>query len=149
MAGLWYHDTHPSLFALVVDNFGVKYSNNNDVKHLIASLKMMHKLMEDWTGELYCGIALEWEYFNRIVDISMPGYINKKIQEYGHLVPNRMQKCPYLPEAKKFGSEAQAPLPPNETPKLDAKGIKCVQLIVGRILYYPRAVNMTVLMTLS
>jgi hypothetical protein len=34
-------------------------------------------------------------------------------------------------------------------PKLDKKGIKWVQQIVGSILYYARAVNMTVLMALS
>jgi hypothetical protein len=79
----------------------------------------------------------------------MPGYINKKIQEYGHLVPGQMQKCPYLPKLKKFGSNTQAPLPPNDTPKLDANGIKRVQQILGSILYYARAVNMTVLMALS
>jgi hypothetical protein len=34
-------------------------------------------------------------------------------------------------------------------PKLDEKGIKRVQKIVGSILYYAQAVNMTVLMVLS
>jgi hypothetical protein len=79
----------------------------------------------------------------------MPGYIKKKIQEYGHFVPGCRQKCPHLPESKKFGSNAQAPLPPNDMPKLDANRIKQVQQIVGSILYYARAVNMTVLMALS
>jgi hypothetical protein len=60
-----------------------------------------------------------------------------------------MQKCPYLSEPKRFGSEAQAPLPPNDTPKLDTKGIKRVQYIVGSILYHARAIDMTVLMALS
>ena len=56
---------------------------------------------------------------------------------------------PYSPEPKKFGTEAQAPLPPDSSPKLDTKGIKRVQQIVGSILYYARAVDMTVLMALS
>jgi hypothetical protein len=76
--GLWYHDTCLILFTIVVDNFGVKYINDNDVNHLIASLKMMYKLTEDWTGDLYCSIAHNWDYANRTVDIYMPGYINKK-----------------------------------------------------------------------
>ncbi len=79
----------------------------------------------------------------------MPGYIKKKIQEYGHLVPGRTQKCPYSLEPKKCGSDAQAPLPPDDTPNLDASGIKHVQQIVGSILYYARAVDMMVLMALS
>jgi hypothetical protein len=88
----------------VVANFGVKYINNNNIKHLITSL-------ENWTGDQYCSIALDWDYVNRTVDIYMPGYIKKKIQEYGHLFPNRTQRCPYSPEPKKFGFKAQAPLP--------------------------------------
>ena len=57
--------------------------------------------------------------------------------------------CPYSPEPKIFGSEAQAPLPPDGSPKLDEKGIKRIQQIVGSILYYSRAVDMTVLAALS
>ncbi len=121
--GLWYCDTPPILFTLVVHNFGIKYINNNNINHLITSLKTTYNIVEDWTGDLYCGIALDWDYFNKTVDISMPGYIKKKIQDYGHLLPGRMQKCPYLPELKKFGSNAQVPLPPNDTPKLDANSI--------------------------
>ena len=79
----------------------------------------------------------------------MPGYIEKKMQEYGHVIPNRLQMCPYSPEPKKFGSEAQAPLAPDASPKLDEKGIKRIQQIVGSILYYACAVDMKVLAALS
>jgi hypothetical protein len=65
----------------------------------------------------------------------MPGYIRKKLQEYGHIIPKQIQLCPYSPDPKKIGSEAQSPLPPNSTPKLDKKGIKRIQQIIGSILY--------------
>ncbi len=110
--GLWYCDTCPILFILMVDNFSVKYINDDDVKHLIASLKMTYKYTEDWTGDLYCSIALDWDYINRTVDISMPGIMKKKIQEYGHLIPNRMQKCPYSPEPKKMVPKHNPPSHP-------------------------------------
>jgi hypothetical protein len=74
MLGLWYHDTQPILFTLVVEDFGVKYINDNNT-HLIASSKTMYKLTKDWTGDLYWGIALNWNYVNRTADISMPRYI--------------------------------------------------------------------------
>ena len=125
-------------FTLVMDNFGVKYVNKTDVDHLIASLQLTFTLTEDWTGDLYCGITLKCDYENRTVNISMSGYIKKKLQEYGHIFPNRIQRCPYSPEPKQSGS-----------PKLDATGIKRVQKIVGSILYYARAVIMRVLMRLS
>jgi hypothetical protein len=91
---------------------------------------------------------LEWDYVGRTDDISMPGYIKKKLQEYKHLLLGRIQNCPYSPEPKRFGS-AQAPLVLDATPVLDAGGIKRIQQIVGSILCYARAIDMTVLMALS
>jgi hypothetical protein len=75
--GLWYHKTHPITFALVVDDFGVKYVNKDDVDNLIASIKKNYMLTKDWTGNLYCGIQLDWDYAGRTVNISMLGYIKK------------------------------------------------------------------------
>ncbi len=57
----------------------------------------------------------------------MPGYIKKKLQEYGHVVPKKLQHCPYLLEPKQFGSKAQPPLPGDTSPILDNKGKKRIQ----------------------
>ncbi len=131
-----------------VCDVGVKFANKDGVNHLISSIKKTYTLTKDWAANLYCGIKLEWDYVGQMVDISMPGYIKKKLQEYEHIMPKKLQMCPYSPEPKKFGTEAQAPLPPNLMPKLDAKGIKRVQKIVGSISYYARAVDLMVLMAL-
>jgi hypothetical protein len=56
--GLWYHKTWPILFTLVVDNFGVKYINQDDINHLIVSINKTYALTENWMGNLYCGICL-------------------------------------------------------------------------------------------
>jgi hypothetical protein len=146
--GLWYHESRPITFTFVVDDFGIKYVNKDNVDHLIASIKKDYMLTKDWTGNLYCGIQLDWDY-ERTVDISMLGYIKKKLQEYGHIMLNKFQGCPYSREPNKFGTEAQASFPKDNTPKLDEKGIKRVQKNVGSILYYVQAVDMTVLMALS
>jgi hypothetical protein len=98
---------------------------------------------------LYFSITLDWDYVNQTVDISMLGYIKKKLQEYNHVLPGQMQACPYTPAPKTFGAQAQTPLEVDSSPQLDEKGIKRVQKIVGSIFYYSRAVDMMVLMTLS
>jgi hypothetical protein len=147
--GLWYHESCLILFTLVVDDFGVKYVNKEDVNHLVARIKSTYTLTKDWTGNLYCGINLDWDYDNRTVDILMPGYIKKKLQEYNHVRSKKIQTCPYTPAPKQFGSEAQCPLPADNSPPLTKKRIKCVQRIVGSILYYARAVDMMVSLALS
>jgi hypothetical protein len=73
--GLWKHETRPISFTLVVDNFGVKYVGKEHVHHLIRCIKQQYELTEDWTGDLYCGIKLKWDYEAQTVDLSMPGYI--------------------------------------------------------------------------
>jgi hypothetical protein len=79
----------------------------------------------------------------------MPGYIKKKLQEYNHVKTTNKQSCPYTLPPKQFGSEAQRPLPTDISPLLDKKGIKCIQQFVRSILYFARAVDMTVLMAFS
>ncbi len=132
-----------------MDNFGIKYASQNNVDHLISSIKKTYTLTKDWMGNSYCGITLEWDYDCQTVDISMPGYVIKKLQEYGHSKPFKVQNRPYAPEPKNFGTDAQAPLPADDSPKLDKAGITCVLKNVGSILYYARAVDMTALMALS
>ncbi len=147
--GLWKHETRPLTFTLVVDDFRVKYESKDDMDHLNAIIKSTYKVTKDWTGNLYCGISLDWDYINRTVDISMPGCIKKKLQEYNHALPRCMQTCPCSPEPKKIGADAQTPLAIDSSPLLDEKGLKQVQKIVGSILYYARVVDTTVLMALS
>ncbi len=137
------------MFTLVVDDFGVKYVDKADVDHLVSSIKSTYSLTEDWSGNRYCGITLVWDYLRRTVDISMPGYITKKLQEYKHIKSKTIQTCPYSPAPKQFGIKAQRLLENDTSPRLDKNGIKRVQQIVGSILYFARAVNMTVLMALS
>ncbi len=68
-----------------MDDFGVKYERKEDVDHLIAAIKDKYKkLTKDWTGDLYCGIKLSWDYVKRTLDISMPGYTIKQLQRYKH-----------------------------------------------------------------
>jgi hypothetical protein len=105
--GLWQHATRPISFTLVVDDFGVKYTNKANVDHLIECLKENYDLTQDWDGNLYCGIKLKWDYKARTLDISMPGYIRKQLQKYKHDAPTRPQHCPYSPQPKQFGSKAQ------------------------------------------
>ena len=99
--GLWKHVSRPIASTLVVDDFGVKYVGKKHADHLVNALKKNYKIWEDWTGSLYCEITLDWNYTQRTLDISMPGYIKKQLQKYKHDMPKRPQNCPYQPQEKK------------------------------------------------
>ena len=56
--GLFLHKTRPISFTLCVDDFGVKYTNKEDIEFLIATLQQDYKLTIDWTGSNYLGLTL-------------------------------------------------------------------------------------------
>jgi hypothetical protein len=116
MPGLWKHKTRHISFTLVVDNFGVNYVSKDDVNHLIKFLKQKYKLTEDWDGNLYCGIKLNWNYNDCALDISMPGYIIKQLKKYNHTMPAKPQHCLYTPQPRQYGSNAQCLLPLDTSP---------------------------------
>eukprot|EP00804_Cyclotella_cryptica_P015897 CCRYP_006383-RA/>CCRYP_006383-RA protein AED:0.07 eAED:-0.04 QI:0/0/0/1/0/0/2/0/1375 len=147
--GLWRHVTRPISFTLVVDDFGVKYEGQEHAQHLVDTLKKYYKLAEDWKGDLYCGITLDWDYDNRTLDISLPGYIDKVLQRFDHKTPTTPQHCPFTPNPRKYGKDAQEPLPPDTSNRLDLSGTRRVQQVVGALLFYARAVDNTLLPGLS
>jgi hypothetical protein len=53
-----------------------------DMKHLISSLQEHYSVAVDWTGSLFCGVKLTWDYVNHMVDLQIPGYISKPLLKY-------------------------------------------------------------------
>lgn len=62
--GLWHHINRNIQFTLIVNNFGVKYTNKQDAEYLIQCLHEHYKITEDWKGDLYCGIKMMWHLGN-------------------------------------------------------------------------------------
>ena len=79
----------------------------------------------------------------------MPGYISKQLVKYDHEMMNKPQHCPFTPALKKYGKDAQQPAPTDNTLRLPEKRMKRIQCIVGSLLYYAQAVDLTMLMALS
>ena len=67
---LWKHHTKPIFFSLVVDDFGLKYIGKENADHLIQALQKLNTISIDWTGSLFCGLTIDWEYSAHTCDIS-------------------------------------------------------------------------------
>ncbi|KAG7352362.1 reverse transcriptase RNA-dependent DNA polymerase [Nitzschia inconspicua] len=106
--GLWRHRTRPLAFSLVVDDFGVKYVNQDDVDHLLATLRQRYECKADWEGTRYCGLTLAWDYEARTCDISMPGYVDRALTRFTH--PTHGPNIP--PHLAQAGVRGQGPLCP-------------------------------------
>ena len=46
-SNLWAHTTRPTVFVLCVDDFGIKYYNQNNLDHLLKALKQTYKVSVD------------------------------------------------------------------------------------------------------
>lgn len=147
--GLWKHETRPIAFTLIVDDFGIKYQNREDAEHLFQCLSEHYKVKADWEGKTYCGITLEWDYDNRTVTLSMPGYVEKMLKNFGWSKPAKPQDSPHPAPPRKFGTAAQDTIDEDSSPLLDAKRKRRIQQIVGAGLYYGRAIDNTILVALS
>jgi hypothetical protein len=147
--GLWRHDTRDISFTLVVDDFGIKYKTKHDAQHLIDTLQLQYKVSVDWTGKRYCGIDLTWDYLNRTLDIAMPDYVTRALQRFNHAKPSRQQHSPHRWIAPQYGSKIQYPDEPDTSPPLGIAEHRRVQQVLGTLLYYSRAVDLTMLTAIS
>jgi hypothetical protein len=133
----------------VVDDFGVQYVGKEHAQHLIDALETDYTVSKDWTGGLYCGITLKWNYVNKHVDLSMSGYIKDALQKIQHPLPKRPKYAPHNWTIPAYGQRIQyAPLP-DASPTTTSEEITRAQAVVGTLLYNARAVDPTLLVPLS
>jgi len=149
-AGLWRHKTRDITFCLVVDDFGVKYTNKDDATHLLESLeKCNYKLSTDWTGSRYCGLTIQWDYENRTCDISMPGYITRALSRFLHPAPKHPEISPHPWERPNYGSKTQLTPVLDTSPAISSADKLRLQEVLGTLLYYARALDVTILTAIS
>ena len=60
--GFGTHNWRPVQFALVVDNFGVKYVGEEHVLHLKCTIEENYTVTSEWDGRRNIGITLYWDY---------------------------------------------------------------------------------------
>jgi hypothetical protein len=142
--GLWRDVNSDVIFSLVVDDFGVRYTKMEDAQKLMTALKASYRVAEDWAGERYIGLTINWNYAQRTCTISMPGYIERALQRFSHPTPTRPQDSPHPWTAPQFGAHQQFATQ-DLTPILDVKDTKHIQEVLGTLLYYARAVDCTML----
>ncbi|MGL5935528.1 MAG: reverse transcriptase domain-containing protein, partial [Cetobacterium sp.] len=147
--GLFKHKTNSIIFALVVDDFLVHYTDLTHFNHLVDTLKQYYPVTTDMEATKFVGITLEWDYANRHVTLSMPDYVKKALQRFVHPDPTRAQHAPYPWSAPNYGASIQYAEPEDTSTPLDKTGTKRLQEVIGTFLFYGRAVDNTMLTALS
>ena len=50
-----------------------------DAQHLLYVIGRTYSYTTDWDGKKYCGLAIDWNYTDGYVDISISDYVNKNL----------------------------------------------------------------------
>jgi hypothetical protein len=147
--GLWSHKTRPIAFTLVVDDFGVKYVGKEHALHLKSVIEEHYKCSADWKGNRYIGITIDWDYANRKVHLSMPGYKDKALKQFQHHKPSTPQHSPFQCAQIQYGAKKQYALQESTAKPLDKNDKKFIQKVCGKFLFLARAVDPTLLCPIS
>ena len=140
---IWCHGTLPDKFALLVDDFGIKYTNPDHAHHLVDTLKKYYTIPIDCGGKNYCGLTLDWNYNKKYVDVSMHGYIKKNPQKFQHPTPKQPQHASHDWTDTAYISRVQYAHIEPDLPNLYQVGTQRFQSITGNLLYYSREVDTT------
>ena len=76
-------------------------------------------------------------------------YIHQLLTKFKHEKPSQSQHSPCQAAPRIYGVGVDKPIPDDDTRKVDEARVKRVQQVVGGILYYSQAVDLTTLPALS
>jgi hypothetical protein len=115
----------------------------------MASIKKNYAISSDWTSSDYCRLKLDWNYTNGTVDLSMHGYIKAALHNYQHPAPTRPEHAPHKWNPPAYGAKTQYVEDKQDSPVLSPKDVDHLQQLGGTLLYYARAVDPTLIMSVN
>lgn len=139
---LFKHSSRPIVFSLVVDDFGIKYTNRDDVSYLIDSLTPAYEITTDWSGSKYLGISLDWDYVSprRSVALSLPGYVAKGLSTIGFKPSGKLTTSPGGFVRPQYGAHTQL-TSIDTSPALPPEGRLAIQRTLGIFNWYLRVTD--------
>jgi hypothetical protein len=144
---LFIHETRSTMFTLTVDDFGIKYNNDEDLQHLIEALEKVYKVKVNLKGDKYLGMNIEWDYEKRTAEISIKGYIEKLLTQFPQYT--KQYQTPSIYTAPKYGAKLQQQVTYDQSNLVSEHDIKIVQKIVGSLGYYGRVADPTFITTVN
>ena len=106
-------------------------------------------VMTDWTGSIYSGIISNWDYVNRKVHLSMPGCVTNALFQFQHLLPDDFTMTSHPYTAPVYGQKVQIAQQESTEPLLNKQDNTKVRQVVGKFLFYARAIDNNLLMGLN
>ena len=107
---------------------------------MLKSLREDYVITEDWTGEKYLGLTLKWDYVNRNVSVSIPGYVQAALLKFQIEASTKPQDDLHRWNQTIYGAKNQY-ADTNNADWMAAESTVYVQRVYGLLLYYVIAVH--------
>ena len=104
---LWKHESNGIIFALVVDDFGIKSTSDSATSQLLQALREKYQITVDPSGTKFLGFVLDWDYYTRKVYFSMPNYVQHALHRLQHSLPTCLQHAPHRHNKPVYGQRIQ------------------------------------------
>ena len=138
---LFHHKTRPTKFALVVDDFGIKYSSNDDLDHLINCISSVWKVKVDLSGSKFLGMNLSWDYDSPVPNLTIdaPNVIPAAIKRFCHEKRPKYARSPTCIKLPRYDDIPIGSIIRQPTPCPDST--KFVQEVCGTFTHYARVID--------
>ena len=145
------HESNGILFALVVDDFGIKSTSDSATSHLLQALRDKYEITVDPSGTKFLGFVLDWDYSTRKVYFLMPNYVQHALHRLQHSLPTRLQHAQHHHNKPVYDQRIQFSDSQDDTKEvfLSASAKTLIQRIIGIFLYYGIALDLTMLVALG
>ena len=141
---LFTHTIDPIYFALIVDDYGIKYKHISHFHRLVNALSTKYHVKAHPIADTFLGLTIEHDRVARTITTSMPNYVPNMLKRYR---PNgvKLASSPSIYIPPTYGSKApQLPTVDSSKPASAADATE-LQQIIGSALYYARANDTTIL----
>jgi hypothetical protein len=144
---LFEHATNKTVFTLIVDDFGVKYTGIENFNELVRILNMRWPVKTDITGKKFLGMRIDWHY-DAVLPHFYPDMPTTIPDALARFYPNGTCKgastpSTYVPPFKRGPPDLGATVDNSKPVSLEVK--KFIQQVVGVFLFYARTIDITML----
>ena len=103
----------------------------------------------EWESQSYCGIIIKCNYQKRVFYLSIPGYVQSALRKFQHSQPTRKENAPHFWERPNYGETQKFSKADDTSRKLTPERILILQKITGTLLFYAKAINLKILVSLG
>jgi hypothetical protein len=139
---LFRHESRNITFILCVDDFLVKWTNEQDYEHFTGILEQVYPIKKQLVANNYIGFNIDYNRVNRTLEISIPDYVQAALQRFNITGKNVKSPGIYLPPS--YGRKSQLATTDNSR-KLNLDEIRIYQQMVGVLQYYALMISPDIL----